>query len=276
MIKSFSILPSALLRPYVHHYWVMKSDGDDVSETIFPPACMKWVFHRGVPFAIDGDSDDSRQASLCVQYDRPVQVTSHRRLEMISVFFTPYATRAVMQMPAELLAGKLLDFDDVDDKELSALKRRVHDADSTDEAIMLIDTFLQRRVLGIPQSPYIDQLAHVFDVMSANPQAKIPMLAEKACLCERQFRTIFSDNVGFSPKHMIRINRFKTILNRLVTNPEVALEELVLETDLTDYSHLNKEFRHFAGMTPRQYLELLQAVKQNRLLGVYKSYYCTL
>ncbi|MDO4496507.1 MAG: hypothetical protein Q4B58_01545, partial [Bacteroidales bacterium] len=65
------------------------------------------------------------------------------------------------------------------------------------------------------------------------------------------------------------------MLNLLVTNPSLSFEELYLEGDLTDYSHLNKEFHHFTNMTPREYLESLRKIQADNMLDVYQSYYDT-
>lgn len=275
MIQSFSILPSQPLRPYVHHYWVMRTDGDEVQEDIFPPTCMKWVFHRDVPFSINGVEDRQRSAAICLQYDRTVQVRSNSRLEMICVFFHPYATKFIMGMPAMCLAGSLLELDDINDPELSLLKLRVHSADSNDEAITLIESFLYTRIVRQADSPYIRQLAFAFDTLKTNPSIHLPELANAACLGERQFRTVFTENVGITPKQLLRLNRFKYILNLLISNPTPHLEDAVFAGDLTDYSHLNKEFHHFANMTPRDFLENLKNIKDKKMLEAYRSYYNT-
>lgn len=273
MIQSFSILPSEPLRPYVHHYWVMRTDGEEVCEDIFPPTCMKWVFHREVPFSINGIEDSARNAAICLQYDRTVQVQSSSRLEMICVFFHPYATKFIMRMPAMDLAGHLIGLDEIDDTELAQLKHRVHSADSNDEAIMLIESFLYDRISQQSGNPYLKQLSFAFSTLQANPTIHLQELASAACLSERQFRTVFTENVGIAPKQLMRLNRFKYIINRLICNPALHLEEALFAGDLTDYSHLNKEFHHFANMTPREFLDNLRMIREGQLMDTYQSYY---
>lgn len=51
---------------------------------------------------------------------------------MICVFFQPYASKMVLQMSCEQLAGKLDALDNLEDVAFTRLKRMVLDADSND------------------------------------------------------------------------------------------------------------------------------------------------
>ncbi|MDO4496506.1 MAG: hypothetical protein Q4B58_01540, partial [Bacteroidales bacterium] len=200
MIKTFTILPAPPLRSLVHHYWVMRTDGETVNESIFPPTCMKWIFHRGTPFAIDGAFDVDRKATVCLQYEHAVSVNScSGALDMICVFFRPYATKAIMGVSAGELTGRLIDLEEMGDLEITRLKYRVNSAENNDEAIQLIETFLLDKIKSTEVTLYLNQLERTFEMLNSNPLIRISELAGSACLCERQFRTVFEEHVGVSP-----------------------------------------------------------------------------
>jgi len=273
MVKIFTLYPCEALRPYVHHYWVMRVEGEVVSEDIIPPACMKWVFHRSAPFTINNQPDANRNANVCLTYGQTVHVHAEKELNMICVFFQPYASKMVLQMPCEQLAGKLDALDNLEDIAFTRLKRMVLDADSNDEALRLIEEFLLNRIYSVEASPYLKQLQHVSCTIAQHPNIRTEQLAEEACLCERQFRTVFKENYGVSPKQFLRFNRFMYLHRLIISNPEISLKDLVFEGDFTDYSHINKDFQHFVGLPPTEVIEMVKKVIRSSDGEAYKSYY---
>ena len=58
-----------MLRPFVHHYWVMKTSNICMSQVIMPIGGLRWMFHRKRPFDVDGVTDFSLKASVVGLYD---------------------------------------------------------------------------------------------------------------------------------------------------------------------------------------------------------------
>ncbi len=72
---------------------------------------------------------------------------------------------------------------------------------------------------------------------------------------ERQFRQI----TGVAPKQFARLIRFEQVRDRLVQQPQQSIAELALDLGYSDQAHLQHEFRHFAGCTPRQFCQQVNA-----------------
>ena len=56
------MLPTPLLRAYVHHYWVMKTERISAEMNIVPTGSMKWMFHRRTPLVVNRVVDNSNEA----------------------------------------------------------------------------------------------------------------------------------------------------------------------------------------------------------------------
>jgi AraC-like DNA-binding protein len=69
----------------------------------------------------------------------------------------------------------------------------------------------------------------------------------------RHFIALFRASVGLTPKHYYRVKRFNVVLQRIAANPDGSLADLAASTGYSDQSHLTREFREFAGITPTQY-----------------------
>ncbi|MCQ2206731.1 MAG: helix-turn-helix domain-containing protein [Paludibacteraceae bacterium] len=272
MIKTQIILPSDELRSVVHHYWIINSNMK-MSNLILPMGCMKWMFHRKNPFIVNGTVDKNNHVFVCGQYDKAIVTETDCDLEMICVFFQPYASKLVMDLPCDELFDTNVDFDCLENNDLKILKRQVLEAENLEECIKYIENAILKMVIRNQDNPYVKPLVSVFKQLSSNIETHISDLASTACLGERQFRRVFSENVGLSPKQSLKIHRFLTAA-RTIQNSEIhSFEDIVALLGYTDNSHFNKEFHSFLGMSPTKYMSYVEDLRKRNLMNPYKSYH---
>lgn len=267
------ILPSPSLRPYVHHYWIIQTYGRGISPIIMPTGCIKWIFHRKQSFRMNEEATLTSRASVCGPYDQAIHLHTQEELEMILVFFYPYTFHLFTEIPCQLFTNDNVDFDCLEKADFKALKSRVLEANSAEESIVHIESFLQQQLTRTQHLTYLKPLAKVFQTIEQNQESRVESLAETACLSERQFRRIFIEHVGLSPKQLLRIQRFHTIIKELIQSKENAFDSLLYKHGYTDHSHFYREFRHFAGMSPTAFIHYLEQVRSKGYLSAYKSYH---
>lgn len=69
----------------------------------------------------------------------------------------------------------------------------------------------------------------------------------------KHFISLFRDAVGLTPKHFYRVKRFTAALQTIAGGAGSNLAETAASLGYADQSHLIREFRAFAGITPTQY-----------------------
>ncbi|MBQ0156633.1 MAG: AraC family transcriptional regulator [Bacteroidales bacterium] len=153
------------------------------------------------------------------------------------------------------------------------MKAKVLESESTDKCIDLIEEFIIKRLLKAQGSNYIKQLSNAFQLMNAKPDVRMEELASEACLSERQFRRVFIDNVGMSPKQIQRIQRFHLATNEMLQSKVENIEHIVYKYGYTDHSHFNREFHEIAGMSPTEYLNSLESIRKHGIMPIYRSYH---
>lgn len=273
MVTAEIILPSVALQPFVHHYWILKTVSNSMSNIILPEGSLHWMFHRKKAFDVDNISQDGVKASATGLYDKAIRISSIEDVELITVFFHPYAAGAIMGMPCKALSFDNIDFESLESMEFKELKHHVLDADSTEECIDMIEDFILRRLIKTQGSPYLKQLQQVFSVMKAKPDVRIDELASVACLSERQFRRVFMDNVGMNPKQIQRIMRFRHATNEIIFSSPENLDRVLYTNGYTDHSHFNHEFHDIVGISPTEYIASLEQVRRRGIMPVYRSYH---
>lgn len=273
MLESEIIFPSESLRAFVHHYWVMKSDSIGIELNVMPIGCMKWMFHRGTPFAVNGILDPGSRASVCGQLLSATHVRMQGDTDLIFVFFKPYAQKMITGIPSNLFENGNTDLDDLGSAAFKLLKRRVIEAKDSLSAIQVIEDFIYGQLTLHYDPTYLKRLISVCHEIDVHPAATLDTLADKACLSERQLRRIFLDYIGMAPKQMMRTKRCLAASKIIQQMDGHDFTPIVNRLGFTDHSHLNKEFKLFAGMSPTDYLNHINDIRHHNLLTGYQTYH---
>ena len=83
---------------------------------------------------------------------------------------------------------------------------------------------------------------------------RVGAVAAESGLSRRRFIEVFAEEVGVTPKLYLRLLRFNRVLDCVFGAEAVDWAEVAYLHGYADQSHLNREFREFAGLTPSQYL----------------------
>lgn len=267
------IYPSVPLRPFVHHYWVMKTEGWTMEMNIMPKGCMKWMFHRQHPLIVNGIVNTSMVGTVCGCYNSATHVRSDGATYLLFVFFKPYAMKMVMGMPCKHFFDSNIDMDDLENPGFKVLKRQVLESASDSLAIDYIEKFILRQLECYYDEYSVRRIFSVCDEMERRPFLDVKHLADLACLGERQFRRIYLENVGITPKRMLCIYRFIKATQMLQHSLSRDFSSIIVQLGYTDHSHFNKDFRKIAGMSPSEYLTHIELLRQNLVLDGYQSYH---
>ena len=274
MLQSRLLLTAVPLRPFIHHYWVMRADAFPHEMSVMPRGCAKWIFHRLEPFTVNGVEERGHIATVCGQYHTAARISASHPISLIFVVFQPYAMKMVMGgMPCSLFYANNVDMDSLGMAEFKDLKRRVTEATDDDGAIALIEDFVVRQLSRSPDSAHLPRLQHVSRAIEEHPMLSPAELADMACLSERQFRRVFEDHVGMSPKRMLKVTRFLRAARSIQNLRGHDFTDIVYGMGYTDHSHFNKDFREFAGMSPTEYLQHVRRLNDDKVLEGYRTYH---
>jgi AraC-like DNA-binding protein len=83
--------------------------------------------------------------------------------------------------------------------------------------------------------------------------AAVSSLQRASGYSPRHFIALFRAAVGLAPKHYHRIRRFNAAALSLAAADGCPLSEIAALHGYADQSHLTREFRELAGVTPARY-----------------------
>lgn len=90
---------------------------------------------------------------------------------------------------------------------------------------------------------------------------RVSTMAEKTGYSERYINKVFIEQMGFSPKTFCKMIQFQRSLEFLNYGAPDKMTEVAVYLGFYDQAQFIKDFRTYAGITPKQYLKLIQSEK---------------
>ncbi len=116
-----------------------------------------------------------------------------------------------------------------------------------DTALRAVTMLSARLVTAAPP----DGLVVTATRLLASPRISVADLGQALAVSERQLRRRFDLAVGYGPKTMQRVLRFRQVIDRLATSPGSAdLADLAVRAGYADQAHLTRETTRLAGLPP--------------------------
>lgn len=123
--------------------------------------------------------------------------------------------------------------------------------------LTVLDTFVRQLFQNkIIKPNEIDGAVH--SIFRTHGQVKVDELSVQERISVRTLTRKFTEQVGVSPKQYARIIRFKAMMHYLLVSPKACWLDVIYQFGYYDQSHFIKDFQHFTGYSPTQYLTIDQ------------------
>jgi AraC-like DNA-binding protein len=170
----------------------------------------------------------------------------------VGVSFRPGAAGAVLGVPMTELTDRHIPIDAFWGARGLALREQLLAAKGPSAIFPLLEQHLTARL----KRPLLMHPA-VAHALASRTQVCSPTrvtdIQRDSGYSPKHFIDLFRSAVGLTPKHYYRVKRFTTVLQHLASGNAGSLAGLALLAGYSDQSHMSREFRDFAGITPTQY-----------------------
>ena len=226
-------LPPAALRGAIACLWVSVTapDAGPSVTRVLPDGCTDLIWQSGRGAFVAGP--DTGPA--------PAELTAGTIL--VGARFWPGAGGPALGLPLAELRDQRIDLHDISPRLASQLP-----ADLTPEKALSLVTGLSAELVSAGPP---DHLVLRATQLLAAGRTSVAELGPALAVSERQLRRRFDDAVGYGPKTMQRVLRFRQVLDHLTAGPRrVDLASLALRAGYADQAHLTRETTRLAGLPP--------------------------
>ena len=168
----------------------------------------------------------------------------------IGVRFRVGAVGAALGLPAdELLDHNPLAADVIPGG--AVLTARLESAETPGRVLMELTAAVAARVRDARPA---DALVRAAALALTRPEARVRDVASALGVSERQLRRRFDAAVGYGPKTLARVLRFRRAVRAIgAAGAGASWTSVAYDAGYVDQSHLIREFRTLAGVTPARY-----------------------
>jgi len=181
---------------------------------------------------------------------------------IISVRFTAGGFFCLTKIPITAIDDVGIEAEDLLGSSFSHLYQRIINASSIPDMFALIENyFLQYRMDHSTEYEivrFVDQNIH----------KPIDWLIHKSGYSQKHVIHLLKKHTGFSPKYLQRLYRFQQVIKEIQNQKnKIDWFSVIHRHGYYDQAHLIKDFSHFSGINPTDYIKSQMAMEENSLVS---------
>jgi len=234
----------AALRGAVACLWAQVADDKDRAGLVLPDGCTDLIWTQGQGVSVAGPDTG------------PVPTTMAAGTVIVGARFRPSAGGPALGIPLRELRDQRVDLADLRPADARRLSATLDPATAADRILDVTGAL----VAGARPDLAVARAARLLH----DPQARAEEVADDVGLSPRQLRRRCQDAIGYGPKTLQRVLRFRRFVARidaLSRDPAgrsragldlagLDLADLAVQAGYADQAHLTRECGSLAGLTP--------------------------
>ena len=251
------VTPHPLLSPYVAKMCVFESSGRlpaTDKKLIVPNANFKLTltYRNGIVARI-GDKtfvQSENELSLSGLIDSPVILDSKDDAQTgtIIVEFNPLGAYRLFHYSYAEVKNQIVEVSDLFGSGVEVLKSQLAEAESINQKLLLLQTFLIKQLEKSPPDPIYDFCIH--RISNTKGKVTVAQLEKETGYSARWLHSKFSEHLGTGPKNLSEIVRFKQFYQAYSSGAELQSLKEHIYLHYHDQSHFIRAFKRFTGFTP--------------------------
>ncbi len=249
-------IPTNALQDYVQSIMVFSLETDETSPmpvNPFPPVPQHSLFfylHDPIQTLSSSNEFIVNPPTLIVgpQLTRVDIKMGHRHL-MVHIGFKPGGLHQLIRVPMHQLIDQSYSASDILGREADVVLEQLRNTTSWRQMVAIVENFLLKKLCSHKQAKSFDSAISI--LISKNGNIPIEDVAATACLSLKQFQRKCKERVGLPPKLFARLIRFSSAYRLREANPQISWTSICYECGYFDQMHLIRDFKEFAGVTPK-------------------------
>jgi len=251
--------PTGPLADFVDCIWIWQSAStSEPKERVIPSGTLAIVINLDVKRMRIYDRNDPERfdsypgITIAGAHSRYFVIQTSPDSSVMGVHFKPGGAFPFLGVGAGELEDAHTGLDALWGSRAQRLHDRLLEARGHAERIRLLETFLlESAVRALVRRP---DVALALAAMDDPRLVSVAELRARTGLSAKRLIALFRDEVGLGPKTFWRIRRFQAALRGIERARAPRGAELAADLGYFDQAHMIRDFRTFAGLSPREYL----------------------
>jgi AraC-like DNA-binding protein len=229
--------PSRALHAVVACRWLREVPVDSVASStmVLPDGCVDLIW-RGGQVTIAGLDRTARQS--------PIRASE----QIVGIRLRPGMAGAVLGTPASAFLDVQVPLEEVLESQAAELAERLDGARDLEGEFLLLEGLVASALTEASPDPLVLAATRRLGF----PGTRVDRLADALGISERQLRRRFHQSVGYGPKTLDRVLRFRRLVAQAqaVSEGDQDLARLAAELGYADQAHMSRDSVRLTGMPP--------------------------
>ncbi|MEV1170453.1 helix-turn-helix domain-containing protein [Nonomuraea sp. NPDC049784] len=218
----------------------------DIAMVVHPSVTLLIDLSDGEGIVYDAQGRHERGSVVVGLLPGDLRAAGYGVAECLQIRLEPVVAAAVLGASAEL-SGTVVSLEDVWGREAGRAGDRLRATASWDERFAIAAELLGRRLDARP--PVDPEVAYTWRrTLTSRGRMRVEGLADEVGWSRKRLWSRFRSQLGITPKRAARLVRFDHAAHLLAAGHAAA--DVATESGYVDQSHLHREVKAFAGLTP--------------------------
>ncbi|MBP6004622.1 MAG: AraC family transcriptional regulator [Pyrinomonadaceae bacterium] len=246
--------PHGFSEHFVKLYWELAYSRNEMSgpEPVLPNGCVEIIFDfrdRFMTYHSGAVAEIQPRSIVAGQLTTRLMIGPSGETDMFGVRLRYESAFSLLGISMIEIRDQIVDLHDVLGSVENELFEKLAAANGLNERISIFEKYL----FTLNARPVCAELSECVSILRSTSGAKqIAHCAANLRWSERRLERTFNEQIGLSPKLFARIIRFQSLLASAEKDRPSLLDHAIA-VGYYDQSHMIRDFRSFAGVTPMEY-----------------------
>lgn len=232
----------------------------EVSNKLLPTDSIDLLINAGAPmmYSVGGQQITAPAIHINGLRNEYSYIRQSGDIHIVGVSFSPYGLYPFVHTAMSKTKDAIVDFHELNNKLAVEFERAVREDEASAERIerILLSYFAC-------DSTTAEKAAWIESFLNAEEPESVQSFCVRRGLQVKTFERLCLRFTGYSPTTLRRLHRFQATSNQIVHEDPASLADVAYGNSYADQAHLIRDFKSFAGETPRSFVQKKQSVKEN-------------
>lgn len=249
-------IPASPLGNYVDSIMYIEGNNKGIG---FPKIAMSLVFNLQDSFKLFANDRftqfiDYKKYWVAGLQTQPSYVESYGESKMIVIQFRTAGAYVFLNQPLRYFTNHYVDLDRVFDNAAEETWEQLKETKTIAAKFSLIEKFLYRKLLTT-KMPHGKLVSAVDVLFRSGENVSVKEICRQHNVSRKHLNFLFQEYLGISPKMLLSLKRFQSILYSITQTRPDKLSALAYELDFFDQAHFSNNFKRFTGLNPNEYIK---------------------